>query len=353
VLEPGESLTRQFVDVTGNGNLTVYTDLAGTGSMTFYAVRADFPDASAAPQIAAAPAAGTASPQWTLAVGATSKQVTVPVNAGRWYLVAHNIGSTEVVFDEIAHLTLIGVSASVAPGAYYNPLRSGHGIFMNDAAGQRALYWYTYLENGTPVWYQAAAPTPAATDSAWSAPLVRVAWDGATVNATTTVGDVILTPINATEFMFSWHLYGTSGSEHFVLLGDDECVNLNGAQADLTGQWYAPAQSGYGVDVLVLPSLQNDTFYLYDSLGQPRWAAGSVDAFAADATVQLGQYSGFCPSCAYTPVTSQAIGTLDMHYASALQGSYATNLNLVPPLSGSWNINQPIARLTGKANCSP
>ena len=41
------------------------------------------------------------------------------------------------------------------------------------------------------------------------------------------------------------------------------------------------------------------------------------------------------------------------NYTNAFSGSYAANLNLLPPLSGAWNINQPIARLTGKATCPP
>src|SRR5205807_1465229 len=102
-----------------------------------------------------------------------------------------------------------------APGAYFNPQRSGHGIFMNDAAGNRVLYWYTYLEDGTPVWYTAGAPVPDASTGTWIAQLLRVNWKGDVINTFGIVGDVLLTPINATDFMFSWHLNGTSGSERF------------------------------------------------------------------------------------------------------------------------------------------
>src|SRR5262249_3287433 len=149
----------------------------------------------------------------------------------------------------LATLTPSGPVTHPSPGSYFNPERSGHGIFISHGGDNQAVYWYAYEDNGAPVWYQAVAPVPSSNDAAWTATLERIPWDGTTVNATTTVGDVILTPVAANEFMFSWHLYGKSGSEHFVLLANHECVNLNGTQTDLNGQWFAPAQSGYGMDV--------------------------------------------------------------------------------------------------------
>ena len=355
-LAPGESLTHQFIDVASQSTLLISTAWSGAqnrGTLNFRATRADFPASSAAPQIAAAPAPGSGGAQWSLASSATSSSATVQVNAGRWYIVATNAGATNAEFDLSAQINLIQQVAPPVMGAYYNPQRGGHGIFMNQASGTQAVYWYAYLEDGTPIWYQAAAAAPTANTGAWSAPLLQYNWDGSAINATTPVGDAILTPVSATDYMFSWHLYGNAGSEHFVLLGQDACVPFNGAQADFTGQWYAPAQSGYGVDVLGLPSLQNDTFYLYDALGQPRWLAGAVDAFSASSTVPLSQYNGFCPACAFAPTTSNSVGNLSINYTSALQGSYSTNLTLATPLSGTWNINQPIVRLTGKTTCSP
>jgi hypothetical protein len=49
--------------------------------------------------------------------------------------------------------------------------------------------------------------------------------------------------------------------------------------------------------------------------------------------------------------TPRPIGTLNANFSSASQGSYSASLNLLPPLSGSWNINQPIVRLTGSPTC--
>jgi hypothetical protein len=281
----------------------------------------------------------------------------VPVNAGRWYLVAANASTSSADVALTLKTNPIQSVAPVVAGAYYNPQRSGHGTFMNQAAGQQAMYWYTYLEDGTPVWYVAQAAAPIAGSGAWTAPLGRVNWNGSAVGQVVIVGDATLTPVDANGHMFSWHLFGQTGSEHFVLLGANQCVAFNGAQADFTGQWYAPTQSGYGMDVLGIPdnpagaSFQFDAFYFYDALGQPRWAAGSSSPFQPQSQLTLNQISGFCPLCAALPTTPRPIGTLNLNFTSAMQGSYSTNLNLLSPLSGSWNINQPIVRLTGSPTC--
>ncbi len=352
ILESGESLKHQFIDVAGNGNLVVTTTLSGAGSVAFYAVRTDFPAASAAVSIAAAPAASTASPQWTLGSSVTSKQVTIPVSAGRWYLVAANGGSGEAQFSEQIQLTLSGAVAPAGPGAYYNPQRSGHGIFVSQAGGQQVSDWYTYLEDATPTWYVAQANAPAAGSGTWAAPMAYVNWTGSAVNTVAVVGDAMLTPIDADNLMYSWHLDGQSGSEHFARLGTGECITFNGQSAGFDGNWYAQALSGSGMDVLALPSLQDDTFYLYDGLGIARWVVGSAAPFAPSQTLSMNQLSGFCPLCAYTPISASVVGNMSVNYASPANGNYTMNFNLLPPLSGNWNINQPIVRLTGSPVCT-
>ncbi len=354
-LAAGETLTHQFIDVPGQATLLIDTGyLSGssnTSAMSFRLTRADFPAASVSPQIAAAPGAGSGDMQWTLGGATTSKSVTVPVNAGRWYLVASNTGTGNADLVLSVHTNLIQFVAPAGIGAYYNPQRSGHGIYMSQTGGSQVAYWYTYLEDGTPIWYAGLNAAPSAGSGAWTAPLARVTWDGSQINVYQTVGNAIITPISATDYMFSWHLYGSAGSERFSLIGSPQCLSFNGTQAQFTGQWYAPAQSGYGMDVFAQTGFQNDTFYFYDTLGQPRWADGNIASFAPNATVPLMQYSGFCPTCAYSTVSTRTIGNLSLNYTNASSGNYSTNLTLQSPLSGTWNINQPIVRLTGSPTC--
>jgi subtilisin family serine protease len=354
-LEPGESSTHRFIDVPAQATLLINSgyivDSSDRAPVSFRLTRADFPASSAAPDVAAAPPLASGDAQWTLGGTAASQSITVPVDAGRWYIVATNKGTGSADFFISVQINSLSPVTPPVMGAYYNPQRPGHGIFMNQASGQQAVYWYAYLEDGTPIWYQAVEIVPDTNNASWFAPLMQYNWDGSQINASMNVGTAIITPINATDYMFSWQLYGQGGSERFTLLGADSCVPFGGGNADFTGQWYAPAESGYGVDVLGLPNLQNDTFYLYDALGQARWLAGSVDAFTASTTVPLSQYSGFCPRCAYVPATAANVGNLSISYSNANAGNYATNLTLQSPLSGTWTINQPIVRLTGKTTC--
>ncbi|HZW51757.1 MAG TPA: hypothetical protein VFF05_07845, partial [Rudaea sp.] len=298
-LAAGETLAHQFIDVPGQATLLVDTSYASgssnRGAVNFRLTHADFPASASTPQIAAAPAASSSDAQWSLGGATTSKSVTVPVNAGRWYLVAATAGASGADVALAVTTNLIQPVSPVVAGAYYNPQRSGHGIYMSQTGGSQVAYWYTYLEDGTPIWYAGLNTAPPAGSGAWTAPLARVTWDGSAINAYADVGNVIITPISATDVMYSWHLYGTSGSEHFTLIGTPQCLPFNGSQSDFTGQWYAPAQSGYGMDVFAQTGFQNDTFYFYDSLGQPHWADGNISSFGPSATVTLMQYTGFCP----------------------------------------------------------
>lgn len=354
VIEKGETLQHQFIDVPGAGRLVLNTAYAGNqhSNLAFHVVRANFPASASSPDIAAAPAATAGSPQWTMGGSTTSASVTVPVSAGRWYVVASNTGTGKAAYTLHAQLNPTAQQALPVPGAYYNPLRSGHGIFMSQSGGLQAVYWYTYLEDGTPTWYAALAPVPDTIGGVWTAPLYSVNWNGSAVNATTVLGDLILTPIDATDFIYSWHLNGSSGSERFARIAPvGDCVTLNGNSADFDGQWYAPAQSGYGMDVLALPTLQNDTFYLYDSLGLPIWVAGAAAPFEPQTTLHMNQLHGFCPLCAFEATRAEDIGTLTVSYSSPQNGHYASDIHLLPPLSGDWQIDQPISRLTGSAAC--
>jgi hypothetical protein len=161
-----------------------------------------------------------------------------------------------------------------------------------------------------------------------------------------------LTPVATNEFMFTWDLEGRSGSERFTQLArTGDCPVFNGVPTNFTGAWFAPTLSGYGMDVLSLPEQQFATFYFYDDLGLARWGVGSSLPFAASSTLTFNQNTGFCPGCAYTPVTAHPLGTVNVDYTGAASGNLSSNLLLQPPLSGSWITNKPMVRLTGSSAC--
>ncbi|MCE7951475.1 MAG: hypothetical protein DYH18_10290 [Xanthomonadales bacterium PRO7] len=357
----GETLRHSFIDIPDTRQITIQTGppaastlgMPPAANVSFYLARSDIPPAARSAQVAAAPPIGAAVKQWSIGgTGPAQAVIFQTVGPGRWYIVATNVGSSNGQFSLSLANDAGGTATPPTPGAYYNPERSGHGIFISQAAGVQAVYWYTFNEDGTPTWYAAQADAPASGAVAWTAPLFSDNWDGTHVNSYSVLGDVILTPIDANNLEFSWHLHGDAGSERFTRIGPAAaCVDTGSVQANLNGQWYAPTQSGYGMDVLALPGFQQDTFYLYDALGMPRWIAGSTNSTMGSNTLSMYQIGGFCPSCDWLATQPLQVGTMTTSFTSGTQGTYATQIQLVPPLSGNWNINQPIVRLTGSPTC--
>ena len=338
--------------------------IASSDDVQFSLIRADFPQQSSAPLVDPAPATTP------LLITKRGEVELRSLASGRWYVVATNAGAADrvvsvsltsgylfpdyvggyVVKPGYARLGAIG-TPTIASGFYYNHQRSGHGIALSQASGQQVVNWYTYLEDGTPQWYEAQAAAPDASSGWWQAPLYRVAWDGSKARLTQ-VGDITLTPIATNEFMFTWTLEGQSGSERFVgLARNGACPQFNGVTTNFTGAWYAPTLSGYGMDVLSLPEQQFNTFYFYDDLGLARWGVGSSLPFATNSTMTFNQNTGFCPNCAVAPITAQTLGTIDIDYASSSNGNLSTNLVLKAPLSGTWSYSRPMSRLTGSSAC--
>ena len=355
-LAPGQSVTRLYFDLPPN-NGAAYAPISVSlvndyyTSVDWYVEHEEFPSNSSSALVNFAP------PPSQMLHGSGKFTIQQP-QAGRWYIVAKNV-SDGVISDNTIFLLSNGagslkfdnvITPAVTPGLYYNPSRSGHGVSISQASGQQMLFWYTYLEDGTPTWYQAQAPAPAANSGWWTAPLYRVAWDGKA--HLTQVGSVLLTPTAENRFIFTWYLEDKSGSEVFDQLArSGDCPNFNGVATNFSGAWYAPALSGYGMDVLALPEQQFNLFYLYDDLGIARWGVGSSLPFLTATTMNFRQNTGFCPSCAVAPISYQSIGSVKIDYASDSTGNLATTLQLQPPLSGSWITNQPMQRLTGTTAC--
>ena len=357
-----ETQQRIFFDIppseSGYPPLQVYTASFAPGlqvATDFYLVRADFPAPSSDPLVTPAPGRESAVASWSVTAdgqGFSSGEIPHPAS-GRWYIVANNRTAITELFDVQIGGVINGVgraTPTIAPGQYYNPQRSGHGLSISRAAGQQLVIWYSYLDDGTPTWYIAQAAAPPADSGWWSAPLYRVSWDGG--GRPQLVGRIEFTPTATNRFMFSWQLEGEQGSEAFELLAAaDACVGVDNNPVALSGNWFAPAQSGYGVDVVTRADVQFDVVYFYDALGLARWGVGSSSPFAANSSLDMLQSSGFCPTCAFKSVTTQALGALTMTYASASAGELAMNFTLKAPLSGTWNIAQPMLRLTGSPAC--
>ena len=349
LIRKNQLLRHAFVDVPPNA-ATLRIE-AGSAS-PFFLIRADFPQPTSTTEIAAAPPSGAMFRSALVPGGGQRVLIDNGLEPGRWYIVMSSDGVAEENYASFAtYLTYAGDAPTLAPGAYFNPARPGHGIFVSQASGQQLVDWYTYLEDGTPTWYIAQNIAPAVGASSWTSPLYRVTWhgDGTSYDQ---IGFVVLTSTGTNTLIFSWNLEGTYGSEPFQLLATGSCVSVGSTHAALSGMWFPPAQSGYGFDVVATPDFQFFALYIYDRLGVPRWAVGQSGTFATQTALPMLQSLGFCPSCAFTQLTSTTIGSMVVSYADGVSGHLSSYFQFNAPLGGTWTVDQQIAKLTGPATCA-
>lgn len=346
-LAPGAASDRLAIDVPPGASM-LRMSTAGSGDVALYLSRIDTP---AGPTIAAAPARSEALLSAS-GSGANRELAATPDNGlqpGRWYLTPVNTGSSNAQFS--LKVNLAGTSAPLPrPGAYFNPQRDGAGAFLFVAEGSWGLLWYTYLQDGTPTWYIASAPPPAAADGQWKADLFRARWNGSEAPLTD-VGEIILTRDGSQAIQFGWNLDGESGSERYSFIDGGGCPLQGGSAFDINGFWFNPAQPGYGYSVNAFPAVETNGAYFFDSAGVARWALGAVAPFGGE-TLSFEQRSGSCPSCAYAPPAAPVgIGSLVRSYDSAGGGRMRIDLQLAPPLLGHWQRDTPVQKLTAPAGC--
>ncbi|GGA87975.1 hypothetical protein GCM10011521_28010 [Arenimonas soli] len=262
---------------------------------------------------------------------------------GRWYVTLVNTsGETRQVDVSATHQAQ---AAEMPRGSFFNPDRSGHGLFLYPAGSSVAGLWYTYFQDGTPTWYYLQGTGPGTTGQ-WRSPLYRAAWNGSS-NELTVVGHASAT-LTEGGLIFSYRLDGETGSEAFQPLGQG-CPTLAGNELDASSHWFDPARAGTGYSVQMFPDYEFYAAFVYDGRGVPRFLTSEAPSFlGADATMPLEQLAGFCPLCERNGAPARTdIGTLrrrfdatglvqmqlDAIYGGGVPGTWTGN-DLVQPLGG-------------------
>jgi subtilisin family serine protease len=355
----GTTHDRLFIDVPpGSTALTVSASaLASTHNnnlslelrrLGFAAALADPPFAVApagAPVVASDAGGGGAGPELTVSGAA--------LQAGRWYAVLHNGNAQPSNVEIRAEVAAAGATVPIHRGLWAPSSRpgSGHGYEYNWGESDRALIWYTYDEAGQPAWYIAGSP-PAAYDI-WTSPLYRVSNDGMEQQLAR-VGDVSITNLAENDALFSFTLFGLSGTERMQPLSPLTCPQVNGAPASYTGLWYRGVAGLGGASVVVNSSTQAQIHYLFDAAGEPRWLIAQ-DASGTGAPdepeLPMLQFKGFCAVCAESAVSFEVIGTLQRSFNSEVAGSWTLDYLFEPPLAGSVTRGDSIIKLTDSLDC--
>ena len=330
-LAAGEGHGRLFVDVPAGARSLTVSATSGR-LLDLHVVRQAFAfSADTAP-----PAADLADPLES-STGATSHEIVInDPEPGRYHLVPVNTASesgsvrVEVLVDGGE------VSVQPRPGLFFNPQRNGHGFNLNQSAdGQLIIEWYTYLEDGTPTWYLAQAPR--GIGNQWFAELLHFRWNGSEATATP-VGVVVLTFEDPDTLAMSFRVNGESGTERHTSIGPVvDCA----AGPDQTGLWFVPGEAGYGYSV---QSGQVQINYLYDGFGAPRWVLGQTENIL-DGAIDLGQFTGFCPTCSAVATTMEIVGTNEFVFDGS-GGQIMTDVLFVNSVPGQWIAGGALQNLT-------
>jgi subtilisin family serine protease len=348
-LAAGTAHERIVIDVPPNAT-GLHVTTSGSGEVDLYVAKATA--APTPPTFAAAPARGQAQGT-SIHAGATEAVdlLGAALTPGRWYITPANSGSTAATFTLTSKLDFGAAMARPVMQGYFNPNRSGHGMFLSQAASAWALVWYTYLEDGTPTWYLAANAAPAANAGSWRATLYRLTWNG-TVSHSNVVGEVVLTFDSASAFTFSWLLDGQYGSEPFQTGSGASCPSVGGVPTSYSGAWANPAESGWGFSVTAISAVEADAAYLFDGQGVARWLLGVTTTPGANVTIPLLQHRGFCPTCAFSSVTTTQVGTLNRSYTDKANGSVTLNATWQQGVPGTWSrSNATQLKITGDMPC--
>ena len=347
-LDPSAAHEALYIDVPP-GTTRLEAKTLSTSNVDLYLARVDVPAASnATPTVPTAPARNLASASAATPSGNESLTITNPA-AGRWYVTPVNAPGQSA--EVIVRATLTGNGPPLRPGGFYNPQRSGNGLFLYPAGGQWAGLWYTYLQDGTPTWYYLQAPAPGAT-GIWRGTIFRSAWNGSG-NVLTPVGKATVTPRSSSAFTFSYTLDGETGSEAYESFGGG-CPTFAGAPLNISGHWFDAARAGTGYSVQLFPNYEFYTVFAYDAQGVPRYLVAERSGIgAATATLDLAQNTGACPLCTRSgnPVRN-TVGSLTRTFAGGVLQSIQLNASYTAGVPGTWAANDTLSPLGGLQGCA-
>ena len=278
-----------------------------------------------------------------------------------WYVTPVNYGQQRAVVRVLAGAGIEEDSGAqlrtVRQGSYFNPARSGQGVFVYRSGNAVSLLWYTYEEDGDPTWLyaQSEADPQAATGDLGPSylPLYRSAWLG-DKQRLYEVGHIALYPLSDNSLVMAYQLDGRSGLEtlQYFLTG---CPGVDGSPVDASGHWFDPARAGSGYSVQVHPDYEFIASFIYDRLGRPRFLVaergGAFDA--GDRPLVLEQLQGFDPFGPHSQPVRTAVGVLNRRYAQGALEQVSVDAAFAGGVDGDWRVTDQVRPLGQTQGCAP
>jgi hypothetical protein len=355
-LKPLVPHDRLFIDVpAGASSLTVFTDGANAdqnNGLTLELKRLDFNAALSQPPFAT-PTANQPAIVTSKGVGGEGPSITIfGVTPGRWYAVLTNSNASPSAVSIRADVEFQGQGFQAHLGLWEPNSRLGlaQGYEFNQGGVNRVLVWYTYDEAGLPAWY--IANNAVSTGNIWTADLMRFTNDGSDQQFVP-VGKVAVALLGENDAMFSYTLFGLSGTERMQPISLQTCPQVNGSEPSYTGLWYRGVSGLGGASVLVSAITQSQIHYLFDADGTPRWlyAQDLVSPEPTNSELPILQLKGYCAVCQASAISSQTVGVLERSFSNETAGTWNLDYLFMAPLGGSVDRTDPIVKLTDVLPC--
>lgn len=205
-------------------------------------------------------------------------------------------------------------------GMFYDPALDGHGFDIQMSGDQAFTILFTYDSAGDPLWVLGHAPLgniDGKSVSAVDIPLYRY-------SRTPASGELEGESVGRVSFQFyggwgaaGWEIRANAELELSSLTPDGPVAmrlqplsfgSSVAAETQVTGHWYDPSDSGWGLTIDRKGDTEITVAYFYDAQGQPRWALGNR---AIDApTTGLDVVAGYCIGCENTGTSVTAAGSV-------------------------------------------
>ncbi|WP_376696850.1 S8 family serine peptidase [Wenzhouxiangella sp. EGI_FJ10305] len=343
-----------FVDVPPSAS-GLEIDIQGQNGIEGALYRLDHDDiAGFAPETPPAPVSGSLASGSGSSTGFSLNHaagVGLTIEPGRYYIVLDNPLSAERRVDVSVSIVESDDAALSRFGLYSPRDRIINQGFEWNAGAAGLVVWYSYDEDGLPVFYNAAGPIDE-NRSTWQNDLLRTTSIGVRNNINT-VGRLGITALGEEDMIVSWRLNGAHGSER---LGPDSaptCPTVGGAPVSYGGHWFAPGQAQGGTTVIVNESFQAQVRYYFDDLGVGRWVISSTRSGDGPLAEELDvlELRGFCPSCDEEPVTFEQVGTYSRVFEDEDSATETLVFESGPPLNQEYSTEVDIEKLSVRQAC--
>lgn len=228
-------------------------------------------------------------------------------------------------------------------GMYFDPAVSGHGFDIQMSGDQVMVVFFTYDQAGRPFWMLGHAPLGNVEGRGVSA----VQMDLYLFQNLHRGSDPVGSRKGHLTLQFTggwdargWNIRALADLQVDGITNGEQRLNLealpfgqtNATELQVTGHWFNPNDSGWGLTVDRKADIEVVVAYFYDASGHPRWALGnrSLDQEA----IELMIFEGFCISCEVIEPVPTVAGTITLNFEPSGRLGH-TDLDVAWPANAS------------------